>query len=1258
MLKRLAFALMLGLLFSTDSHADKVQPITKLKKMYPDTELVRDGKACAVVYHPPVPELAQAAKELVEGFQAKYGVRLPVKVDDTQRTWAKETQNIIVLGNLENSRLLRWLHYRSFIRPSSGLKRCICTIHDPWGQGRNVVMLGGVDVANVKENMPRFLELVKKRGDGTVFLPRTFDPPGKLSDNYRARKEQYLKELPKMPMNYPAYHAGWVCGLYPGRRYDELAPLYRECIQRLADHKSYVHLYLFRECRTWDVIEESPALTDDDRLMITNFFRDVVADDKEGIGYVRKIMKRHKLIQGNHPSQAACGVLVAAEYLNKYYPCELHEKWYKEALAFFEPYCTKGCYVGDDEGMQGASIQNIMNAVYRITDNPAEHPFLRQMLTRLMPNYNNFGRWPAYGDQRAPYKFGTGYYDLGARIYDSPEFLWMNRFVRAADPAKPVEISTEKATGGWWPLSFAPRQPKDFVGLQWAEPDETLFSMARSHWAEANGITKDDLFGRVAFRAGIDPQDDYLLLDGVHLGHAYLDANGILEYSTLGRTFLVSLDYCYGTKQSAHNVVGVSVDGMADAYPPRVAVRRLWANLPSFAATRTAICTDGRADPKKPGHPSADWERDILWLKNRFFLVFDRVIAKRDGFHSAVGFWRMVGERNDLPNGIEIKQQAGDKPVHFRLTVGGVDHFTRGHEEDPQAAYCFSRYGPQPPPLDNVPPVIHILRAHKARPLKAGECLGMWTCFRASSEGRPNKIHCRTFSPGVVVLDVNGAPMLAGRGAVDVPGLAVDAELSLIGPDRVCLVAARKLSVASAAVFQSDHPISFEWDLGKGTCEIESGQATKATFLGQSTDVAKGRSTRELNGGDLSTRLVSVLKALPAAPEQKKTQHVPAVAQRLSIAAEHKADAGVECLWAGSLGTKGSAVLVGRRDGTVEALDGDALKPLWTYRCERVVNSIDVGDLNGDSAPDIAVGSDDHYLHALARGGKRLWKWEPPFDYLKAKIAYRQWLWPEPFVKKVAVHDLDGDGKAEIVAGTGMNTFGVDGTGKQIWAFRAGRSHLPCMRAIVFMDVNGDGVEEPVGGASDMWYCAPMWAIGPKGDPLPIGADGKLRTFASDGWCSGVKVVAADDLIGCGKKGLAYGTRQGGLWCYPDPNDWTKRWYRRFADEIDRLAILKRADGKALIVVAGGETKWATAFDADGTRVWSKYFDEAIAVLSANALQDELYVGCDDGSVYELDTTGAVRRSVVLSGVPSAIAAQPAGGVVVGTEDGRVYRVR
>jgi outer membrane protein assembly factor BamB len=427
---------------------------------------------------------------------------------------------------------------------------------------------------------------------------------------------------------------------------------------------------------------------------------------------------------------------------------------------------------------------------------------------------------------------------------------------------------------------------------------------------------------------------------------------------------------------------------------------------------------------------------------------------------------------------------------------------------------------------------------------------------------------------------------------------------------------------------------------------------------GQTLAAPAGRSSHQIKDAGASEALASALGALriPALPERKR---MPEAVGRLEAVAQRQLESPVESVWVGKTGAAGEVLVIGQRNGEVQAMDANTLKPAWTYRCGNVVNSIDAGDLMGDGKTEIVVGSDDYHVHALAADGTLLWRWKAPFDEIKARSAYNQWLWPEPFVKKVAVHDLNKDGKAEVVAGTGMNTFGVDGRGKQLWAFRDNKEHCPCMRAIVFADVNKDGVDEPVGGTSDMWYDGSMWAIGRRGE--------EVLSYRGDGWCSGARVAIAEDLLGKGGRSLVFGTRRGGVWCYPDICDTSKRWFRFLGDQVDHLATLKRGDGPSkdapsgrlyLIVAAGGDTKWVTAFGPTGRREWAVYFDAAVTAMTANAAKDKLCIGCEDGRAYELDAGGRILRSVHLDGTPTTMSATAAGPVAVGTRQGGLFLIR
>ena len=1227
-----------------------MEPIAELKPMALTTEVARYGKPRVVVYHPESTEFAVVGKDLATKLGEVLGMEIPARLEPPASELASGSDNIIVLGHLGNSRLLRWLTFRSLIAPGAHT-RLLQTVHNPWGDGRNILVAAGVGPAEIRANVPPLLAALESSGQAVWMLPALYDPRGPLSEAQQSELDSRRENWDDLPENYMAYYASWAGDRYARYGNEAFAELYRDAMLRLASRRAYdypymhVHLYLYGEVKHWDLIEESPVLTDRDRLRITNFFRECADSEGQGVGYLRKYVRRPRLLHGNHQTQAACGLLAVADYLRRYYPDELHEAWFREAKGFFDTYRTRGSFVSDETGLMFASIGNVMESIYRTTDTPEDHPFLRDTLRRLMPWINNYGMVPAFGDTPSGWRTPRDYYLLGARIYGDPEFLWMYHHIRSAGPDRKAEITSANEEV-WWPLGFDPREPEGLNGLQWSGPDEILFSVADGKWAARNRVTVEDCFGKASFRGGVAPQDDYLLLDGIGLkGHAYEDANGILEYSALGRTFLVSLDSNYGAAPSAHNGVCVSVDGMS-APPPLLAVRRLWANLPDFGATRTVLHNDG----------SADWERNVIWVKNTCTVVFDRVIAKRPGVHSATAFWRTVGDAEKADDGVRITQRAAGENVAFSLDIHSADDVILGREEDPQAGYNFYRYRKPAPPLDDVPHVIHVLKGYKARKLGKGDSFSMGAVFWASSGRRPTRIESRSLGDEAVLLEVDGRPNLVALGPQSVEGLRVEAELSVVGPERIFGVGAQGMSVAGEEVFRSDSPVSFEWDLTDGTVHLKAEEPCRVWIGGTNVVVSAGRAAHAVDGRQLKEKLEEVLQTIPGTDEGEEEAAPQVRAEALRIARERPGEGAVLCGWAGHLSPSGRpALLVGRENGAAEALDPSTLEPVWTYRCAGPVNSITAGDLNGDGSLEPVLGSDDHHVHALDRTGELLWKWTPPFDELKASIAYNWWLWPEPFVKRVAAHDLDGDGVDEVVLAGGMGTFGLDGNGEMLWAYQEDNpAHLSnntvSMHELVFADVNNDGRYEVVGGASDMWYHGAMIAIGPTGR--------KIKQYHNDGWVSGVTAALCTDFAGEGRNALAYGTRMGGVNFYPDAADMRSRWYRRFADRVDVLDVLDGGDGERILVVAGGDTGWVTALDRRGDRVWAVCLGTRIRAMASSARRDRLIVACEAGEVLELDAQGAVLRSVDLEGSPSVLLSLPNGeGVVVGTREGGIFRL-
>ncbi len=82
-------------------------------------------------------------------------------------------------------------------------------------------------------------------------------------------------------------------------------------------------------------------------------------------------------------------------------------------------------------------------------------------------------------------------------------------------------------------------------------------------------------------------------------------------------------------------------------------------------------------------------------------------------------------------------------------------------------------------------------------------------------------------------------------------------------------------------------------------------------------------------------------------------------------------------------------------DGYIHAIDGSTGTALWTFPVGATVQSVAVGDFNGDQYPDVAAGCFDDYVYAIdGATGTQLWR----------KLIDALW------VNEVATGDVDGDG--------------------------------------------------------------------------------------------------------------------------------------------------------------------------------------------------------------------------------------------------------
>lgn len=126
---------------------------------------------------------------------------------------------------------------------------------------------------------------------------------------------------------------------------------------------------------------------------------------------------------------------------------------------------------------------------------------------------------------------------------------------------------------------------------------------------------------------------------------------------------------------------------------------------------------------------------------------------------------------------------------------------------------------------------------------------------------------------------------------------------------------------------------------------------------------------------------------------------------------------------------------------------------LWSQKAGRQPIDIQVGDLNGDSKPDVVVGYSEPAILAIGSGGEVLWRFET-----------KNWVW------HVAIGDINGDGKNDVAGYEAQQPsflYAIDNRGEELWSYQ-----LPITGSgnefsdhVKIGNVLGDGKNEVIVGA-------------------------------------------------------------------------------------------------------------------------------------------------------------------------------------------------
>ncbi|PIZ44901.1 MAG: hypothetical protein COY42_13195 [Armatimonadetes bacterium CG_4_10_14_0_8_um_filter_66_14] len=805
-----------------------VQSLTTPKGRYPDTVLSADGLPKAVIVHPDDAVHQALAKTLAEVIRVAGGANLP-----TATQAPNESTNLILLGNLSNNPAVVPLYGQHYcatddLYPGKG-GYVLRTIHDPWGTGKNAILLGGSDAAGVRRAVEEFAKLLKpgkqlvvpptfKRVPGEELqrkLPWLTTPPGK---DYVAKQIEAATD---------ALAAGAHTGLFgmiagQGERYlwtgfDEYAQAFVQLVLKANEHyltkpSTYggpwgmdSDFTAYRVFPGWDAVEESPNVTDAQRLQVTKvlgqWIAEAVAPKTPGLGRAERV--RH-----NHQTFPSLGCYFAGAYFEKYYGGGPQGRvvegpqWSALGRTCFEIQSKAFKSMEDCNGYQWLTLGHTIDYATSSGDYTYfENGNARREADFCLLCMDNLGYQVPYGDTGS---FKCWFSELpllrrAAWYYAShgneEAHKWAATYQWAL--AKKAAV-TDTQSLNQHAREQPAEPPKQLLGVH-AWPVDPIYY---------NTMTADPrppvekCVDKVVMRASFDADKQYLLLDGLsNGGHKHYDGNTISRITDRERIWLADNDY-YKAQPKFHNGVLIFKDGQSQKIPDYCELEGV-GDLPSVGFSRTVV----------RDYAGVDWHRSILWEKERYFVVVDEVVAKEPSDFSFRAKWHLIGEPTVRDDGVEVEQEG----KRFFAKHGSDVRLKVEDDTDLGTNWAGYKYAK---------PIVRGVTQITDAKLAVAQSAVLPTVLYGSDDDRPLDLAVSSLPNQTLSLSDGKQTTLVDarishQGDRD-DALAIEAQASMVSADRLVAFGARAIAVARQPVVTASAPVDIQFSLADLTGTIKA----------------------------------------------------------------------------------------------------------------------------------------------------------------------------------------------------------------------------------------------------------------------------------------------------------------------------------------------------------------------------------------------------------------------------------------------------
>ncbi len=603
----------------------KAPEIATLKPLYLETALVAGGVAAPIVV-PADGRYDGAAIAIADAIEARGGVR-PRMIPDTE--FGPELaldDHLIVLGNRSTNRLLGTLYERYYtlldLRYPGVGGHVLRTLHNPTGGGKNVILVGGSDDAGVTVAANLLVEKVGALpvAEGALILGRLMElqlgegievptdinrfPTWEDSAGYGGIGyfgwNSISKRMALYYMTGDEFHAREVVRLaFPDDQAKaEIGEIDGERIENKdAPLSGPYHYNAHMMILYWDLIEESPLFTDEERLRVTNAFAKQLEHHGIKGAYRGPNATTPASVGSRHGQWTAVSLYALGRYFAKDYEDPIWPVCEENGALHFKPLHEHAWVAGESDNLYWytTGVAPILTYMMLSGDRvPLENGVLATLLrgheALLAGKQNDWAL--CYGS--------IGYYHKAADL--TQDGRWLDYVGHSGISLKPFRLGQS-----YWPdADLEPTLPVDLVD-KW-----TVHPVPEGMWKQRmSGLPLGESFQFASYRSAPDASGDFILIDGLNgASRNPYHTFALLELRLDGETIL----------EGYLNQIRTRADGLTE---PVVAMDAALKKVEVLGDVAIAVA-------EVPNMPYASWKRTIISKKGRYTLIADAVTPRVD----------------------------------------------------------------------------------------------------------------------------------------------------------------------------------------------------------------------------------------------------------------------------------------------------------------------------------------------------------------------------------------------------------------------------------------------------------------------------------------------------------------------------------------------------------------------------------------------------------------------------------------------------